>query len=142
MRQCPNRWFQNTDVEPEEVVHVKFPRKTAVGIALGAALVSAGAVTANAATADSTAAPAVVCGPAGNVGTTGPAEFTANEVNIRKGPSTSCIAVGQGNSGQKVTAYCMTLDSSWTYLKDNATGVTGWVDSEYTNWDPADIPRC
>jgi Bacterial SH3 domain len=121
---------------------VKFPRKTAVGVALSAALISAGAVTANAATADGSASPASVCGEVGNTGTTGPAKFIASGVNIRTGPSTSCTSKGQGISGQAVTAYCMTYDSSWTYLRDNATRVTGWVSSQYTNWDPADIPRC
>jgi Bacterial SH3 domain len=50
--------------------------------------------------------------------------FTANGVNIRTGPDTSCTSVGRGYSGQQITIYCYSGD--WVYLYDDASRKSGW----------------
>ena len=58
--------------------------------------------------------------------------FTYQAVNIRSGPTTGCVAVGLGYSSHNVTYRCYSEGtpvngwSTWTYLTDNTTGVTGW----------------
>jgi hypothetical protein len=51
--------------------------------------------------------------------------------------------VGAGYSNQTVTIYCddgTDNDGGWFYLRDNATGVTGWVAGEWLNFDPENAP--
>jgi hypothetical protein len=49
--------------------------------------------------------------------------------NIRTGPSTSCASVGQGQVSHSATYHCYKNvgQHTWTYLKDNTNGRSGWV---------------
>jgi len=56
-------------------------------------------------------------------------DFT-DAARIRTGPSTSCTALGDGFPGQGATYFCFVIGQdggTWTYLRNNTTGVTGWV---------------
>ncbi|SDO99201.1 SH3 domain-containing protein [Actinopolyspora xinjiangensis] len=51
-------------------------------------------------------------------------------INIRSGPSTSCTIVGVAYPGHTADYHCYKFGESgytWTYLRDDDTGVTGWV---------------
>jgi hypothetical protein len=55
---------------------------------------------------------------------------TSNYVNVRTGSSTSCTSLGQAQTSHSLDYYCYTWQNgttSWTYLKDTNTGVTGWI---------------
>src|SRR5215470_3400861 len=88
--------------------------------ALGLAVVSTPAAAA-------TVTPAINCiqNPSTNGGNTG--HFTAQGVNIRTGPSTTCTVVGSGFENHSVTARCGKPVGSqfWVYLKDHTTGKIG-----------------
>ncbi|MBY8881575.1 SH3 domain-containing protein [Actinacidiphila acidipaludis] len=59
-----------------------------------------------------------------------PLKATGGGANIRSGSSTGCAIRGTADAGHKLNYYCWTLGSdnaSWTYLKDQTTGVQGWV---------------
>jgi hypothetical protein len=59
--------------------------------------------------------------------------FDASGVYIRTGPHTSCTALGQGQLTHNVDYHCWAVGdtvngwSTWTYLRDTTTGVSGWV---------------
>lgn len=59
--------------------------------------------------------------------------FDRNGVNIRTGPKTSCPSRGLGYRSDDVDYHCydsgQTVNgiSTWTYLRDVRTEVTGWV---------------
>lgn len=59
-----------------------------------------------------------------------PAAVTS-AANIRTGSDTACTSVGYLLQGQKADYHCYTVvyatGLSWTYLRDVATGKTGWV---------------
>ncbi|MBB5868695.1 SH3-like domain-containing protein [Allocatelliglobosispora scoriae] len=70
-----------------------------------------------------------------------PGAFLGAGVNIRTGPGTNCVVLGAGYTNHSVTYRCWTWGdnvngtSSWTLLRDNSTGVTGWVnDSLLSNF--------
>lgn len=50
-------------------------------------------------------------------------------VNIRKGRSTNCTVLGIAYSNQLADYHCWSAYDgyTWTYLRNAATGVTGWV---------------
>ena len=56
---------------------------------------------------------------------------TTDAANIRTGSSTGCTSVGYLLQGQKADYHCYTYnsttDATWTFLRDVATGKTGWV---------------
>jgi hypothetical protein len=54
---------------------------------------------------------------------------TANGANERSGSSTSCAVKGIAYNTQTLDYHCYTWgsDYSWTFLRNDATGVTGWV---------------
>jgi hypothetical protein len=56
--------------------------------------------------------------------------FAVNEVNIRTGPATYCAVRDVGYTWHNVTFYCWTSSDNhydtWTYLRDNTTGVSGY----------------
>jgi hypothetical protein len=54
---------------------------------------------------------------------------TANGANERSGSSTSCAINGIAYSTQSLDYHCYTIAGSytWTYLRNDATGVYGWV---------------
>ncbi|MFG1953260.1 hypothetical protein [Micromonospora sp. NPDC048830] len=55
--------------------------------------------------------------------------FTTDGTNIRIGPTTECTSVGLGYRSHSVTYHCWRLGAggTWTHLRDNTTGVQGWV---------------
>ncbi|WP_306316289.1 MULTISPECIES: SH3 domain-containing protein [unclassified Streptomyces] len=54
---------------------------------------------------------------------------TANGANERTGSSTSCTSKGIAYSSHTLDYHCYTRagDYTWTYLRNDTTGVTGWV---------------
>lgn len=55
--------------------------------------------------------------------------FLNNGTNIRSGPSTQCVALGQGQTSDYVQYDCYTEGDgyTWTHLFDGATYTEGWV---------------
>ncbi|GAA4734774.1 hypothetical protein Prum_070530 [Phytohabitans rumicis] len=82
-------------------------------------------------------ASAAVCNvtPSTNVPQSG--AFLYEGVNIRSGPGTNCVSHGLGYSSHSVTYRCWTVGdnvgghTTWTYLRNNTTGVTGWVSDQF-----------
>jgi hypothetical protein len=72
-----------------------------------------------------------------NIDVKGGSLFNASNVNIRTGPHTSCASLGYGQFSHSVDFHCFASGDrasangyttyTWTYLKDNTTGVSGWV---------------
>ena len=73
--------------------------------------------------------------------------FDANGVAIRRGPHTpECRADGQGQLNHRVDYHCYTdgdwvtrggiTYTSWTYLRDVTTGMSGWVSDAYLDRNP------
>ncbi|MEH0841826.1 hypothetical protein V6U81_05440 [Micromonospora sp. CPCC 205711] len=55
---------------------------------------------------------------------------SANEARERSGSSTSCAINGIAYSTQQLDYHCYTVGNdgyTWTYLRNNSTGVYGWV---------------
>lgn len=104
--------------------------KPVIAVAMTAAVVTGIGAWATAASAH-TAAPAScpdnnwinVASGTGNL-------FDANGVNIRTGPSTTCTSLGLGYTSHNITVHCYNL-YGWSHVRDNTTGVSGWVDTDY-----------
>jgi hypothetical protein len=114
-------------------------RRSLIGAALGAAMIS-GAVLAPpalAAPAQSASPLAGWCGwtPANNSNVAG--TFNNTGVNIRSGQYTTCAIVGEGYNGHDVSIRCYAYGTSvngntlWLYITDRTTGVTGWSAGAY-----------
>ena len=111
----------------------------AVGVAGALTAGLAGAAGTASAAAAHPASPSVNCSWQGRGdGTTWQSSFAGDGVNIRSGPGTGCTVLGAGYSNQTVTIYCGVDD--WWYLRDNATGVAGWVSDSLVNFDPETGP--
>lgn len=54
---------------------------------------------------------------------------TADGANERSGSSTNCTVKGIAYNTQRLDYHCYTIagDYTWTYLRNDSTGVTGWV---------------
>lgn len=54
---------------------------------------------------------------------------TASGANERSGSSTSCASNGIAYAGHRLDYHCYTVagDYTWTYLRNDSTGVSGWV---------------
>lgn len=52
-----------------------------------------------------------------------------NGANMRSGPSTSCAVLGVSYSTQLIDYHCYVSasDGTWTYVRNDATGVKGWI---------------
>jgi hypothetical protein len=104
---------------------------TAAVLGLGAALLPS--------TASAAATPQAVrpfdgwCGEIPTTDDGEPAYFTADNVNIRVGPSTSCdVWYDQDTTSDSVYVHCLTTDSAgntWFWLTDDHNGLTigGWA---------------
>jgi uncharacterized protein YraI len=72
---------------------------------------------------------------------------TTNGVNIRSGPGTGYTSLGQAQASQSLTDYCYKVGTPvggnvyWDHIKDNATGVTGYI-SEYYLVDKSQTKPC
>jgi hypothetical protein len=57
------------------------------------------------------------------------ANFPANTVTLRSGPSNSCIQTGQGMYDQRAQYLCYTPGDggTWTDVRNTSTGEQGWV---------------
>ncbi len=72
--------------------------------------------------------------------------FDGSNVNIRRGPHTSCTSDGQGQLTHNVDYHCFDQGDSvtrngttyvtWTYLRDTTTGVQGWVSDAFLDLNP------
>jgi hypothetical protein len=97
-----------------------------------------------------TASPAAaeVAVPQGDVGVLGCANHShsnldtatgrtrGNGVRIRSGPHTTCAVLGLASSNQVLDYRCFTVNEqgrTWTFLRNNATGVHGWVRDDQLN---------
>lgn len=66
--------------------------------------------------------------------------FDGSGVYIRTGPHTWCAALGQGQLSHTVDYHCYTVGetvngwSTWTYLRDVSTGVSGWVNDSLLDY--------
>ena len=56
--------------------------------------------------------------------------FEADGVHIRTGPSTTCTSLGSGYTSHNITVHCYN-NQGWTHIRDNTTGVSGWVNTDY-----------
>lgn len=101
----------------------------AVGV-LSMAGVAIGALPASAATT-----PAINCIQNPSTNSNNTAHFTGSNVNIRTGPSTSCTAVGEGQTNHSVTAHCINSALTWVYLVDHTTGKKGWSSIQFVTWN-------
>ncbi|OSP44205.1 hypothetical protein B7767_06180 [Streptomyces sp. 13-12-16] len=55
---------------------------------------------------------------------------TANGANERSGSSTGCTIKGVAYNTQSLDYHCYTVgndDYTWTFVRNDATGVTGWI---------------
>ncbi|HEY3502046.1 MAG TPA: SH3 domain-containing protein [Actinocatenispora sp.] len=57
--------------------------------------------------------------------------FDGSGVHIRTGPSTSCTSLGSGYTSHNITIHCYDTLKGWSHIRDNTTGVSGWVDARY-----------
>lgn len=63
--------------------------------------------------------------------------FIYEGVNIRSGPGTNCASLGLGYSSHSLTYRCWQSGdnvngyATWTYLTDNTTAKTGWVNDQF-----------
>ncbi len=57
------------------------------------------------------------------------ANFPANTVTLRSGPSNGCIQTGQGLHDQRADYLCYTPGDggTWTFVRNTSTGEQGWV---------------
>jgi hypothetical protein len=55
--------------------------------------------------------------------------FNGNYINIRSGPSTGCVALGQGQASHTVQLDCWKWGDggTWSHLYDFTTGKEGWT---------------
>jgi len=69
---------------------------------------------------------------------------TSNYVNIRSGPITSCVSLGQAQISHSLNYYCwvwpVNTEHSWTRVKDNNTGVVGWIRDDFLA--PESVAQC
>lgn len=79
--------------------------------------------------------------------------MTGEDVRIRRGPHISCTADGQAYTTHTIDYHCWdfgdsvtrngTVYTSWTYIRDVTTGVSGWVsDAFLVGGGAADQYRC
>jgi hypothetical protein len=82
---------------------------------------------------------------------THPDRYSGNDVsfrdgaNIRTHPHTSCTSLGLGYHEHGIDVHCVVLvdNSSWLYLRDTTTGVSGWSRSDALNIPRGiTLPRC
>lgn len=65
--------------------------------------------------------------------------YALSAARIRSGSSATCGTrdiISPGASGDELDYYCYTVGDdgyTWTYLRDNATGVEGWVRDDALN---------
>lgn len=65
-------------------------------------------------------------------------------VRIRSGPHTTCTIRGLANPGQVLDYHCFNVNEAgrtWTFLRNTATGVQGWVRDDLLN-DAGSFVHC
>lgn len=63
--------------------------------------------------------------------------------NMRSGSSTTCAINGLANSGQRLDYHCFTVGNdgaSWTYTRNDSTGVSGWIRDDLLSDFGSDVP--
>ncbi len=70
------------------------------------------------------------------------ANFPANTVTLRSGPSRSCIQTGQGEYDQRAQYLCYTPGDggTWTEVRNISTGEQGWVRDDQLAGYGSDVP--
>jgi uncharacterized protein YraI len=104
---------------------------TALGL-LGSALIAVVLVPASPA--------AAACGD-GALSNSAYGTFTGSNVNIRSGPSTTCLVVATGQAGETVRYDCWTEGTTvvrngqsyatWSHVMDESIWTSGWVSDAY-----------
>ncbi|MFF9914413.1 hypothetical protein [Streptomyces sp. NPDC013457] len=58
-----------------------------------------------------------------------------NAVNIRSGPTTECVSHGQAQMSHNLTLHCFVSGQggTWSHVRDNSTGVSGWIKDSLLN---------
>ncbi|MFE5596155.1 hypothetical protein [Streptomyces sp. NPDC056549] len=65
-----------------------------------------------------------------------------NYVNIRTGPTTECVSLGQAQASHSLTLHCWVAgqDGTWSHVRDNSTGVSGWIKDSLLNGYGSNAP--
>ncbi|MEU1225512.1 SH3 domain-containing protein [Streptomyces sp. NPDC005828] len=63
-------------------------------------------------------------------------------VNIRTGPTTECVSLGQAQASHGLTLHCWVAgqDGTWSHVRDNTTGVSGWIKDSLLNGYGSNVP--
>ncbi|MFB6892411.1 SH3 domain-containing protein [Kitasatospora sp. NPDC056327] len=119
-------------------------KRTATALALAAAALIVPLAAAVPAGAADTAAPAAACNVTyGDKDSSTWHKSSKNGVNMRSGPSTGCAALGVAYSTQLIDYHCYLPvgDYTWTYARNDATGVKGWIRDDLLT-DGGSLVRC
>ncbi|MGW3230116.1 SH3 domain-containing protein [Kitasatospora sp. NPDC001095] len=67
---------------------------------------------------------------------------SGNGVNMRSGPSTGCAVLGMSYSTQLIDYHCYVSasDGTWTYARNDATGVKGWIRDDLLTDNGSKVP--
>ncbi|QKW13451.1 SH3 domain-containing protein [Verrucosispora sp. NA02020] len=123
-------------------------RLTACAVALGLPVVAAGpaiAQTAPQTSTESTTAMAPRCGWLPGANEPYSVGFSGAGIRLRTGPSTTCTVLGLGYAGQSATLRCGAVGDdgwSWYYVRNNSTGVTGFVRGDGLTGVPISTLAC
>ncbi|MFI7273526.1 SH3 domain-containing protein [Streptomyces sp. NPDC049879] len=68
---------------------------------------------------------------------------SANGANIRSGSGTGCGIAGVAYSSHRLDYHCYTIGAdthTWTFVRDDATGVTGWIRDDLLSDNGSNVP--
>ncbi|TDB76768.1 SH3 domain-containing protein [Micromonospora sp. KC723] len=71
--------------------------------------------------------------------------FSGAGIRLRSGPSTTCTVLGLGYAGQSATLRCGAVGDDgwgWYYVRNNSTGVTGFVRGDGLTGVPISTLAC
>jgi hypothetical protein len=71
--------------------------------------------------------------------------FSGRGFRLRSGPSTTCTVLGLGYAGQSATLRCGAVGDDgwgWSYVRNNSTGVTGFVRNDGLTGVPISTRAC
>ncbi|MDP9792610.1 hypothetical protein J2S43_001122 [Catenuloplanes nepalensis] len=125
-------------------------RRAALAVTVGLPLLAGPVVAASPAAAQPASQTATALGASGNTNGTALAMaprcgwqpsasdpysvgFSGAGIRLRSGPSTTCTVLGLGYAGESVTFRCGAVGDdgwAWDYVRNNTTGVSGFVRSD------------
>ncbi|MER5206654.1 hypothetical protein [Streptomyces sp. NPDC002825] len=96
-------------------------------------------------------ATAAVAAPEGAAACTSPAwanrdgragSTNTDYVNIRSGPTTECVALGQAQTSHSLVLHCWVAgqDGTWSHVRDETTGISGWIKDSLLNGYGSPLP--